>query len=122
MDSDFIRIGRRIRKLRCDRRLSQAELAVKVGLTPQYISNVETGKKKASLKALMKIADELGVSVDLLTGSAMERDDEQNVEYGSGYGYYELSKIMEGCTKYERQVIFETIVELKRILKENRME
>jgi transcriptional regulator with XRE-family HTH domain len=54
-------IGRRIRKLRVERGLSQRALASD-GVSYAYISRLEAGARRPSGKALRKLARKLGVS------------------------------------------------------------
>jgi len=50
-------------------KLTQQELGKALGLTSQHISAIEQDKRVPSLASLVKMAKELGVSVDcLLTG------------------------------------------------------
>ncbi len=60
-------IGKRIRKRRLEFRLTQNDLAGALGLTPQHISGIEQDKRAPSLLTLVKLAEELGVTVDYLT-------------------------------------------------------
>lgn len=61
--------GRRIKDLRIKKRLTQALLCDKVGISKGFLSDVENGKRDISAKNLLKIAQVLKVSVDyLLTG------------------------------------------------------
>jgi len=48
-------VGQRIRQLRKDRCLTQAELASKVGVQQSDLCRMETGEYKVSLEALFKI-------------------------------------------------------------------
>ena len=62
-------LGERIRKRRKDMKLTQQEISKALGLTSQHISAIEQDKRTPSLTSLVKMAEELGVSVDyLLTG------------------------------------------------------
>ena len=62
-------LGERIRKRRKVMKLTQQELGKALGLTSQHISAIEQDKRTPSLTSLVKMAEELGVSVDyLLTG------------------------------------------------------
>jgi transcriptional regulator with XRE-family HTH domain len=62
-------LGERIRKRRQVMKLTQQELGKALGLTSQHISAIEQDKRTPSLASLIKMAQELGVSVDyLLTG------------------------------------------------------
>ena len=56
-------IGKRIKTLRKQRNMTQADLAEKAGLSNVYISNIETGFKGVSLDALTKIAIAFELSV-----------------------------------------------------------
>ncbi|HKY31931.1 MAG TPA: helix-turn-helix transcriptional regulator [Candidatus Polarisedimenticolia bacterium] len=48
-------VGRRIRQLRKDRNLTQAELASRVGVQQSDLCRMETGEYKVSLETLFKI-------------------------------------------------------------------
>lgn len=62
-------IGQRIREVRRERELTLKQLADKSGLTLTYLSDVERGQTRPSLKALLRIAGALEVSMaDLLSG------------------------------------------------------
>jgi len=62
-------LGERTRKRRQVMKLTQQELGKALGLTSQHISAIEQDKRTPSLASLIKMAQELGVSVDyLLTG------------------------------------------------------
>lgn len=56
----------RIKQIRSELKMSQAELARRCGVTQAAISKYEDGKREPSLAMLKKIAAVLGVSVDEL--------------------------------------------------------
>ncbi len=58
-------VGQRLRRLRNERRLSQRELA-SPGVSYAYISRIEAGARRPSVKALRQLAPKLGVSVEYL--------------------------------------------------------
>jgi transcriptional regulator with XRE-family HTH domain len=58
-------IGRRLKRLRVDRRLSQRELS-SPGVSYAYISRIEAGARTPSVKALRQLAHKLGVTVEHL--------------------------------------------------------
>ena len=62
------RNGERIRLLRTARSVSVTAFAERVSITRQHMSNVELGRSAPSLDLLVRIASELGVSVDYLLG------------------------------------------------------
>ena len=55
--------GQVIKITRIDKDLTVKELASKVDITAQHMSNIEHGKRNPSLKLLKKLAKELGCSV-----------------------------------------------------------
>lgn len=66
MSANLSLIGSRIREFRRRARFTQENLAEHTNLTVQYIGNIETGRKRASIDTLIDIADALGATVDLL--------------------------------------------------------
>ena len=54
----------RIRELRRERRMSQAELADAVGTTRQTITSIEVGKYTASLPLAYRIARFFGLTIE----------------------------------------------------------
>lgn len=58
-----IEIANRIRRLRKKNELTQEQLAEKVHVSTTHIGLVETGKRRASLKTLQRIASALGVKL-----------------------------------------------------------
>ena len=59
MEKFLQEVGARVKEARMRKHLSQAQLADLLGLTPPYISNIETGKQNMSITALAKISDVL---------------------------------------------------------------
>ncbi|WP_418276817.1 helix-turn-helix domain-containing protein [Isoptericola jiangsuensis] len=66
-------IGRFVRRIRQDRHLSQAALADELGLTRQYVSEVEGGVGNLYITRLFEIFDELDVDVRLVERGTDER-------------------------------------------------
>jgi len=58
-----------VRVWRDHRGLTARELAAKAGISPAYLSEIETGKKAGSLETMGKIARTLNVSLDDLAPS-----------------------------------------------------
>ena len=72
-------IGVRLRRLRLERGLSQRELAGP-GVSYAYISRIEAGTRRPSVKALRTLARTLGVSPEYLeTGSELRDVDEREL-------------------------------------------
>jgi len=57
------RLGMRIKQVREERGLTQADLAAKVGVHPMYVSRIERGVQVPSLPLLEKLAKALKVEM-----------------------------------------------------------
>jgi len=60
-------LGRRLRALRVRRGATLADVAARAGIAPQYLSEVERGRKDASSEMVAAIAGALGVTLLDLT-------------------------------------------------------
>jgi transcriptional regulator with XRE-family HTH domain len=56
------RFGMRVRRLRQMARLSQEELASKIGIHRTYIGGIERGERNLGLMNILRIADALEIS------------------------------------------------------------
>lgn len=106
MKLDYKLIGHRIHILRKRRKLSQAALAESTGYSVPYISHIETGIKRASLEAVVKIADALGCTADQLLYGNQIYDDKTYLK--------EAMEILSDCTPSERQFLLELLGAIKR--------
>ena len=61
-----IKIAKKIRQLRLERRMTQDNLASKTGFSKAFISKIENHKTSPSIASLSKIAMALGVSISTL--------------------------------------------------------
>lgn len=66
MENVYKFIGKRIKEERLKRGLTQSEVAEISGITDNFLSYIENGKKQASLNTLYKIANALEVSLSKL--------------------------------------------------------
>lgn len=60
------KFGKRVKKIRLEKNLSQGDLAKIVDVHPTDISGIERGKRNMSLKNIERLAKALGVSVEEL--------------------------------------------------------
>lgn len=60
-DKDFI--GKKIKQLRINAKLSQAELSEKIGMTEKNLSNIERGLQTPTLNSFLKLLDTLKISL-----------------------------------------------------------
>lgn len=112
MSLNFIIIGRRIKETRLHKGLSQWELAELINVSVSYISRIETAKKHASLESLVGIANVLGVTVDNLLNGNQTND---ITEYQT-----ELTCLLEGCSSYEKRIIYDVALATRKSLIENK--
>lgn len=59
-------LGKRIRELRQQNKISQEKFALKIGMDRTYFASVEMGKRNIAIRNIKKIADGLGVSLSEL--------------------------------------------------------
>ena len=98
-------IGHRVRSIRKLRKLTQAELAERTGLSVPYISHIENGIKQASLQAIVNIAEVLDCTADRLLY--------ENQADRQGICQLELNEILSDCTVIEQHFLFETLSAIK---------
>lgn len=67
-DEEFDNLGSQIKELRIKMKLTQAEVASALNVTPGYISNVENNRTAMSLRILMYYARLMNISLDSLIG------------------------------------------------------
>jgi transcriptional regulator with XRE-family HTH domain len=60
-------LGRRLRVLRQDQDETLAETAGRAGISPQYLSEIERGRKEPSSEMIAALAGALGTSLTTLT-------------------------------------------------------
>ena len=63
-DIDYASIGNRIRTARLEKGMTQAELGEAAGCSNNYMSHIETGQTKVSLKILLRISRALEYNID----------------------------------------------------------
>jgi transcriptional regulator with XRE-family HTH domain len=61
-------LGRRLRAIRLDQRETISDTAGRAGISPQYLSEVERGRKEPSSEMIAALAGALGTTLAELTG------------------------------------------------------
>lgn len=69
----MVDFSQRLKKLRTDKHLTQAQVAKRVGVTASMVSSYETDIRLPSYEVMMRLADLFGVSVDYLLGREEKR-------------------------------------------------
>ncbi len=67
--SDYEKLGTKIKELRLQMNLTQADVASALDVTPGYISNVENNRTAMSLRILIYYAKLMNISLDSFIGS-----------------------------------------------------
>ena len=109
MNIDYTKVGERVREKRKMMGHTQAQLAESVDLSTEYICEIETGRKNASLTALARISGVLDVTVDELLFGGCSEDTSVRA----------MTVVMKDCSEYERKVLCDNMKSLKLILRDN---
>ena len=103
--TDYQKIGARIREIRVQRGMSQADLAFTAHISLPHISDIELGKTKMSLATFVKVAEALQASTDILLRVDVP---EVKMIYTK-----ELQDILTDCTPSEIDTIINIVKEVK---------
>ena len=106
---DYRDIGRRIRAVRMEKGMTQAQLAEAAGVGVTHISHVETGNGIPSLQTFLDIVNALNCSADELLC----------IEVGQARPIYEtwLNDQLADCSQQELKLIADMVVALKTSLR-----
>lgn len=63
---DYVRMGQILRERREEYCLTQERLAEFVGIPPALYGQIERGERRVELETLVRLAEALGLSLDLL--------------------------------------------------------
>lgn len=85
--------GDLIKKVRLQAGLTQAELAERLGVTPQAISQYERGVKKPKYETIRRIADAVGCH-------PLELIPEDDVKHTPGILAFSMRQMADSVTKY----------------------
>lgn len=97
----MLNIGMKIKTLRAMRHITQEQLAVFLGVTPQAVSRWEAGNGYPDIEALPMIADYFSVTTDELLGHNKEVREARLDEI-----YKEIDRIKEECASNEAALQF----------------
>ena len=72
------KIGKFIQKVRKDKKITQSELAEKLGVSDRTVGNWENGRNMPDLSLFKPLCDELGITIkELLSGETLDKKDYQ---------------------------------------------
>ncbi|MCC0753049.1 helix-turn-helix transcriptional regulator [Clostridioides sp. ZZV13-5731] len=110
MELDFKVIGQRIKIARIKKKLTQEVLSEKINVSPQHVSNIETGNSSVSLATLVAIANVLGVSVDKLLCDTILNS--------KAIFENELEEVLKDCNEYEIRFITDIVKASKKSMRD----
>jgi len=65
---DLISMGERIKTIRTEKKLTLEKLSEKIGISRNFLWEIEAGRKSPAIQTLYNISKELNVSIDYLFG------------------------------------------------------
>ena len=110
----YVKVGSRIRELRIQKKMSQADLSEKAHVSLPHISAIELGKTQMLLGTFLNIAEALQISSDALLRPDIP---EVNIIYQT-----EFAELFSDCTPTELDAILKIVKELKTTLHLNRID
>ena len=99
---DYTIIGKRIRDRRRSRHISQEKLAEMIDKSTVFISNLENGKKGASLESIVSICNVLDLSIDELIIGTQNIYDDKYVDI--------IISVFQHCTDMEKLFLTELVI------------
>ena len=101
-------IARRIRQYRHLQKLSQEELADRVGVSDTYIRKLEAGERTPSLETIVGLSAALNTTQDhlLLSASVLSKSANSSI-----------LELLNDCTPTEFVILYENMAELKELLR-----
>lgn len=98
-------IGKRIKRLRRQQKMSQEILAEKINISPSHMSHIETGQTKASFPTFVHIANALGVTINDLTCD--------NIDASKAVYDKEMAELLSDCSIEEIRFLCGSVRTLK---------
>lgn len=111
MQREYEQIGTRIRNARIERKMSQAELAVKANISLPHISSIELGKTKMLLSTFIRVSEALQISADSILRA--------NVPTVTSMYANEIASLFEDCSPSELEALKSIISNLKAAMRNN---
>ena len=112
MEINYLEIGQRIRKARLAAKVTQEQLAEKVGVGTTHISHIETGNSIPSLKLLVDILNALGLSADAVLCDQLDH---------AGASFADLiAEVLTDCTEEEIRIFSDMLHAMKASLRRRR--
>ena len=107
----YVRLGRRLRRFRHEKHITQEDLAYFVDVSKTTIYNIESGRKAMRIETLVALCNALEITADAVLADSLE--------CALAAESHELSEMLSDCTVYERRVLLEVLRTTKISLRSN---
>lgn len=101
---DYYDIGKRIRKIRKAKGISQERLAESVGISTTHMSHIVTANTKLSLPVFVAIAEKLEIPTDIL----LYDEPQDNIGIAQ-----EIKAVLNSCTSKQARIITDVVKAVK---------
>ncbi len=109
MELNYALIGMRIKKVRKTKKLTQDKLSELSNISPQHLSQIESGKTKLSLPTLINICNALNITTDKILCDVLDTDTtELNAD---------IAAVFNDCSADETYLMLAIAENLKQTLK-----
>lgn len=105
---EYKKIGARIREIRLQRHMSQANLAEKANVHLSHISDIENGKSTLLLPTFIRITEALQVSADVILRA--------DIPEVNGIYQNEFAELLADCSPTEIDSILSIVKEVKKAM------
>lgn len=109
---DICALGQKVKHYRKEKGYSAERLGEIAGVSKSHINNIESANANASAEVLVRIANALDISVDILLCDSLESRTSQRARVN------EYARMLDECTEKQAKIIIDTVRALKESLQE----
>ena len=100
-------LGANIKRYRADKGITALRLAEQAGVSLSHINNIESASANASAEVLVRIANALEISLDILLSDSLKGESNRRAKM------LEYRRVLEDCDEEELRIIVGTVTALK---------
>lgn len=105
---DAVKLGQRIRTLRKNNRLTISQLAERVGISDNFMGNIERATDTPSLETLVKVANTLCVPLDELLYDSLVFHVDYSKRNNDALSH-EINKKVSVMSSYQKKTVLQSI-------------
>lgn len=106
---DYAVIGKRLKELRIEKKLTQTQLAEKADVEPAYISHIERNEAMVSLPTLVKLVNALDTTLDYVVYTNLRNS--THISVGM------INELLADCTPEEISILTEVLKNTKNAIR-----